>query len=114
VLARTKPELSHAAAAHLRGVAGVAGVKVLHAAFPFKGDDFALFLRRVPGAMFYLGVANPDAGINGVPHAPDFAADEEAIGLGARAMAGLLLSRLDVLRQRPRPPGQPADVSIRS
>jgi amidohydrolase len=93
------PELSHAAAAHLRGVAGIAAVKVLHAAFPFNGDDFALFLRQVPGAMCYLGVANPDAGISGVPHAPDFAADERAIGLGVRAMAGLLLSRLDVLHR---------------
>ena len=69
-------------------------VEVFHAAFPFNGEDFALFLRRVPGAMFYLGVANPDAGINGVPHTPDFAADERAIGLGVRAMTGLLLSRL--------------------
>ena len=50
-----------------------------------------------PGAMFYLGVANADAGLNGVPHAPDLAADEQAIGLGVRAMAGLLLSRVDVL-----------------
>jgi len=63
------PELSQAAAAHLRGVAGVTAVKVLHAAFPFNGEDFALFLRRVPGAMFYLGVANTDAGLNGVPRA---------------------------------------------
>jgi metal-dependent amidase/aminoacylase/carboxypeptidase family protein len=94
------PELSRAAAAHLRGVAGVTAVRVLRAAFPFNGEDFALFLRRVPGAMFYLGVANPAAGQNGVPHAPDFAADESAIGLGVRAMAGLLLSRLDAL-QRP-------------
>lgn len=102
------PELSQAAATHLHGVAGVAAVKVLHAALPFNGDDFALFLRQVPGAMFYLGVANPGAGVNGLPHAPDFAADERAIGLGVRAMAGLLLSRLDVLRQRP------TDTSIQS
>jgi metal-dependent amidase/aminoacylase/carboxypeptidase family protein len=91
------PELGQAAAAHLRGVAGVAAVKVLHAAFLFNGEDFAPFLRRVPGAMFYLGVANPDAGLNGVPHAPDFAADEEAIGLGVRAMAGLLLAQAEAV-----------------
>jgi metal-dependent amidase/aminoacylase/carboxypeptidase family protein len=106
------PELSQTAAAHLRGVTGVSDVKVLHAAFPFNGDDFALFLRRVPGAMFYLGVANPDAGLNGVTHAPDFGADEEAIGLGVRAMAGLLLSRLDVLHRPPRPAGHPAAPSL--
>jgi metal-dependent amidase/aminoacylase/carboxypeptidase family protein len=60
-------------------------------------SHFALFLRRAPGAMFYLGVANADAGLNGVPHAPDLAADEQAIGFGVRGMAGLLLSRVDVL-----------------
>ena len=91
------PDLSLAAAAHLRGFPGVSAVEVFNAPFPFKGEDFALFLRRVPGAMFYLGVANPDAGVNGVPHASDFAADERAIGLGVRAMSGLLLSRLDSL-----------------
>lgn len=108
------PALSLAAADHLRGVAGVSAVKVLHAAFPFNGEDFALFLRRVPGAMFYLGVANPDAGLNGVPHAPDFAADEDAIGLGVRAMAGLLLSRLHVLHGTPRAPGPRTDASLQT
>ena len=97
------PELSHAAAAHLRGVAGNAAVKVLNAALPFNCDDFALFLSEVPGAMFYIGVANPDACANGIPHAADFAADERAIGLGVRAMAGLLLSRLEALH----PPTDP-------
>jgi metal-dependent amidase/aminoacylase/carboxypeptidase family protein len=88
------PELSHAAADHLREVATV---KVLRAALPFNSDDFALFLREVPGAMLYLGVANRAAGLYGAPHAPDFAADERAIGLGVRAMARLLLTRLDAL-----------------
>lgn len=95
-------ELSRAAAVHLRRMAGVRAVTVLHAAHPFNSDDFALFLRQVPGTMLYLGVANPDTGVNGTPHSPDFAADERAVGLGVRAMAGLLLRRLDVL---PRPSG---------
>jgi len=88
------PELSEAAAAYLRGAFGDDAVSVLHGSFPFNGEDFALFLREVPGAMFYLGVANPEAGLNGAPHSPDFAADERAIGIGVRAMAGLLASRL--------------------
>ncbi|MFE9749494.1 M20 family metallopeptidase [Saccharothrix saharensis] len=92
------PDLSHAAAAHLRHVDAVAAVEVFPAAFPFNSEDFALFLRRVPGAMLYLGVANPEEGVNGVPHAPDFAADDRAIGVGVRAVAELLLHRLDVLR----------------
>lgn len=88
------PELSEAAAAHLRDVPGVAEVLEMRASWPFSGEDFALFLHRVPGAMFFLGVADAGAGLSGVPHAPDFGADERAIGLGVRAMTGLLLHRL--------------------
>ena len=44
--------------------------------------------------MFYLGVADAETGMNGAPHAPDFAADERAIGHGVRAVAGLLTHRL--------------------
>ncbi|MFJ5774529.1 M20 family metallopeptidase [Streptomyces sp. NPDC093094] len=91
------PELSEAAAAHLRGVLGAHAVMVQHAAFPFNGEDFALFLQRLPGAMFILGVADPEAGLNGIPHSPDFAADETAIGVGVRSMAGFLSSRLAAL-----------------
>lgn len=83
------PELNDAAAAHLRHTPGVEEVMTMHAAWPFSGEDFALFLRRVPGAMFYLGV-----GLDGILHAPDFGADERAIGVGVRAMSGLLLHRL--------------------
>jgi amidohydrolase len=95
------PRLSETAAAYLRDTIGTQAVIMLHAAFPFNGEDFALFLQRVPGAMFFLGVANPSAGCNGVPHSPDFAADERAIGIGVRAMAGLLSNRLHALRQHP-------------
>ncbi|GAB3433096.1 M20 metallopeptidase family protein [Flindersiella endophytica] len=91
------PELNEQAARHLRSVVGADSVLVTHAAFPFNGDDFAYFLEQIPGAMFYLGVANPEAGLNGITHAPDFAADERAIGLGVRAMAGFLLDRLRAL-----------------
>lgn len=91
------PELNAVAASYLRGALGADAVMVLHAAYPFNGEDFAYFLHQVSGAMFYLGVANPEAGINGVPHSPDFAADEHAIGIGVRAMAGFLSHRLDAL-----------------
>jgi metal-dependent amidase/aminoacylase/carboxypeptidase family protein len=87
--------LSLAAADQLATVASE--VLVFHAAYPFNGDDFAMFLNRVPGAMVYLGVSNVEAGIIGVPHAPDFAADDRAIGYGVRGMSGLLWSRLHAL-----------------
>ena len=91
------PELSAAGAAYLRGALGADAVVALHAAYPFNGEDFALFLQQVPGVMFDLGVAHPEAGMNGLPHSPHFGADERAIGVGVRAMAGLLSSRLDAL-----------------
>jgi metal-dependent amidase/aminoacylase/carboxypeptidase family protein len=56
-----------------------AGVRlVARASWPFNCEDFALFLNEAPGAMFYLGVADAETGMNGAPHAPDFAADERA------------------------------------
>jgi metal-dependent amidase/aminoacylase/carboxypeptidase family protein len=72
-------------------------VRVLRAPFPFNGEDFAYFLDRVPGAMFILGVANPAAGLSGIVHTPTFAADERAIALGTRVMAGWLATRLTAL-----------------
>ena len=67
------------------------------ASWPFNCEDFALFLNEAPGAQFYLGVADAEAGMNGAPHTPDFAADERAIAHGVRAMTGLLTERLAAL-----------------
>jgi metal-dependent amidase/aminoacylase/carboxypeptidase family protein len=78
---------------HVRATLGDDDVVVLHAAYPFNGEDFALFLHRVRGAMVLLGVANPAEGLNGLPHHPEFGADEGAIAIGVEAMAGFLVSR---------------------
>jgi amidohydrolase len=108
-------QLSEAAAGYLRDAVGTRAVIVWHAAFPLYSEDFALFLRQVPGAMCLLGVANPEAGCNGVPHTPDFAADERAIGFGVRAMAGLLSKRLHALRTQATraTAGEPLDIDRR-
>ena len=58
---------------------------------PFFGEDFAFFQERVPGVLYFLGVANAAEGKNGMPHAPNFQADEDAIVVGARAMSAILL-----------------------
>jgi metal-dependent amidase/aminoacylase/carboxypeptidase family protein len=58
---------------------------------------FALFLNEAPGAQLYLGVANTEAGMDGSPHSPDFAADERAIAHAVHAMTGLLTHRLTAL-----------------
>lgn len=87
-------ELSTAAGQYLSAALGPESVLWARASWPFNCEDFALFLDEAPGAMFYLGVADAEAGMNGAPHTLDFAADERAIGLGVRAMAGLLTDRL--------------------
>ncbi|MEU9125165.1 amidohydrolase [Streptomyces sp. NPDC048506] len=80
---------------HLRRTLGGDAVTELHAAFPpFSGEDFALYLNRVPGTYTFLGVRAPNAPITtSYPHYPEFAPDERAIGHGVRAMAGWLAER---------------------
>ena len=86
--------LTRSAVAPLASVVGREHLLHVTASLPFSGDDFALFQHRVPGAMFWLGVADPERGISGQTHAPDFQADERAIAIGARAMAAVIRARL--------------------
>ena len=68
--------------------------RVAHAALPFSGEDFALFLDRLPGTYTFLGVRAPRAAIEtSFPHFGTFEPDERAIGHGVRAMAGWLATR---------------------
>ncbi|GAA5614965.1 amidohydrolase [Streptomyces platensis] len=80
---------------HLRRTLGRDAVTELHAAFPpFSGEDFALYLDRVPGTFTFLGVRAPGAPVTtSYPHYPDFAPDERAISVGVRAMAGWIAER---------------------
>ncbi|MFE1288193.1 M20 family metallopeptidase [Streptomyces sp. NPDC058751] len=82
-------------ARHLRRTLGRDTVTELRAAFPpFSGEDFALYLDRVPGTYTFLGVRPPGGSITAsYPHFPDFSPDERAIGIGVRAMAGWIAER---------------------
>jgi metal-dependent amidase/aminoacylase/carboxypeptidase family protein len=62
---------------------------------PYFGEDFAFYQQVIPGAMYWLGVSNSEKGTVGMPHSPDYVADEEAIIVGSKAMAALLLDYLD-------------------
>ena len=57
-------------------------------------EDFGSFQDEVPGVMYFLGVSNPEAGTVGMPHSPDYVADEGSILVGARAMAAVILDWL--------------------
>ena len=79
---------------YLRQAVGRDQVRTMHAAIPFSGEDFALFLDRIPGTFIFLGVRAPGAAIEtSYPHFGAFNPDERAIGLGVRAMAGWLAGR---------------------
>ncbi|GIG87412.1 M20 metallopeptidase family protein [Plantactinospora endophytica] len=79
---------------HLHRTVGRDGVRRMHAAVPFNGEDFALFLDRMPGTFTFLGVRAPGAAIEtSYPHFGAFNPDERAIGYGVRAMAGWLATR---------------------
>ncbi|MCN9244550.1 amidohydrolase [Streptomyces sp. RY43-2] len=82
-------------ARHLRRTVGRDTVIELQTAFPpFSGEDFALYLDRIPGTYTFLGVRAPGASITtSYPHYPDFSPDERAIGVGVRAMAGWIAQR---------------------
>lgn len=62
---------------------------------PYFGEDFAFFQQHIPGAMYWLGVSNTAAGTVGMPHSPDYVADEGAILVGAKAMSAVLMSYLE-------------------
>ncbi|KOT64972.1 MULTISPECIES: M20 metallopeptidase family protein [Streptomyces] len=90
-------------ARHLRRTVDRNTVIELRAAFPpFSGEDFALYLNRIPGTYTFLGVRAPGAPITtSYPHYPDFSPDERAIGVGVRAMAGWIAKRTRPARERP-------------
>lgn len=62
--------------------------------YPFNCEDFAFYTRTVPGAMVWIGGANPEQGKYAMLHTPNFDVDESCLISGARAMTTLLLSIL--------------------
>lgn len=69
-------------------------VSVMQCPVPFSGEDFGLFLDRMPGTFTYLGVRSPGAEVvTSYPHFGTFVPDERAIGHGVRGMAGWLAER---------------------
>lgn len=66
----------------------------LKGAFPFNCEDFAYYTKVVPGAMYWLGAANPEEGKYAMLHTPDFDVDERCLQTGTIAMATLVISTL--------------------
>jgi metal-dependent amidase/aminoacylase/carboxypeptidase family protein len=84
----------HALQRYLQQTVGPDRTGVMYAAIPYSGEDFSLFLKRIPGTFSFLGVRRPGSGIEtSYPHYVTFDPDERAIGYGVRAMAGWLATR---------------------
>ena len=88
------PTLVRAAIEPIEAAIGEGNALPMHASAPFFGEDFALFQQRIPGAMFFLGVANEEKGITAFNHFPDYDIDEAAIEVGTVAMANVLVNYL--------------------
>lgn len=80
----------------LRSALGEGGFVPVTGVVPAFSEDFGSFQAVAPGVLFWLGVANAERGWNGVPHSPDYVADEAAILVGARALSAVLLDALRV------------------
>ncbi len=82
----------------LNQVLGDQNLIPLKAAFPFNCEDFSYYTKHLPGAMFWLGAANPADGKHAMLHTPDFDVDETCLATGSAAMAGILWDDLQARR----------------
>jgi amidohydrolase len=55
-------------------------------------EDFAYFAQALPSCFYALGISNPEAGIIGNLHTPDFNVDEDAIATGMGLMAWFVVN----------------------
>ena len=68
--------------------------KVIPSKPEMGAEDFAFVLQKVPGAMLWLGVKNPDWPAPKPVHTATFDIDEGALPIGSSAMAGVALDYL--------------------
>lgn len=78
----------------LRAVISEEDFLEIKAGYPFNCEDFAFYLKHLPGAMFWLGAANPERGMHARLHTSNFDVDEGCIAVGVRAMSAVLLDVL--------------------
>jgi metal-dependent amidase/aminoacylase/carboxypeptidase family protein len=91
---RNHPQLVRSNLLALEKAVGAEDLRQIKAAFPFNCEDFAYYTKRIPGAMYWLGAANPDEVKFALLHTPDFDVDERCLASGTIAMATLLLNTL--------------------
>ncbi|MGH9381916.1 MAG: M20 metallopeptidase family protein [Thermoanaerobaculia bacterium] len=85
------PELAQRVRPSLERAVGAEAVVDVEATM--GGEDFAYFANRIPGFYFRLGVLEPGTE-SGFLHTPTFRASDDAIPVGIRAMAALVVDSL--------------------
>ncbi|WP_144552171.1 M20 family metallopeptidase [Peribacillus simplex] len=71
--------------------AGIPEIKALVETPPMSGsEDFAYYLQKIPGSMFYVG-AKPDDGPVYPHHHPKFVINEDSLIIAAKAMAAVVI-----------------------
>ena len=69
----------------------VGAANVVEPAPMAAAEDFAYFLRRVPGAFAFIGAGNAARGITAPHHAPNFDIDESALPIGTELLIRIAL-----------------------
>ena len=91
---KNAPAVVDRAVGAARTTLGESAVRLIETMIPAFSEDFGSFQARVPGAFFFLGVSNPAKNTVGMPHSPDYVADDGAIAVGVRAMTAVLIDAL--------------------
>ncbi|MFC1698604.1 M20 family metallopeptidase [Candidatus Omnitrophota bacterium] len=60
----------------------------------FEGEDISYFFKKIPGAIFSIGIRNRKKGIAHLTHSPFFDLDEAALPIGVAIVAGSILRYL--------------------
>jgi len=95
---RNDPDLVRCALPSLQQAVGKQNIIQLKGAFPFNCEDFAYYTKLIPGAMYWLGGANPKTRQYAMLHTPDFDVDEACLSVGVMAMSAILV---ETLQQNP-------------
>lgn len=85
------PTVVRGAVQSIREELGDSAIRLSTTVIPAFSEDFGHMQARAPGAFFFIGVSNSANGWVGMPHSPNYVADEEAIFVGARAMTRVML-----------------------
>ena len=88
---RNDPTLAELAITYLKEALGAEQVLEFKAPNLLVADDLSLFESETKTLLLWLGVANSELGIRGIPGEPDFDIDKKALLIGLNTMAKLPL-----------------------